>query len=314
MNKKVLTASIMALLLVPAIIFAELQFNFAVGFKGGTYEKFAKSLNDLNGLSYKIKNTKGSSAIISKINRGNSDLGIAQLDIYLNLEERQSGRTDNVKLILPLYAEEIHLFARKNIKSISGLKDKVIAIGDRNSGTAETAMIILLELDMLDGDNSIKSLQFMNIKTGIKKLWKGKIDAMFVVSGAPVKRLAKLPKKISKKVHLLPFAPKELEIMSKSKFNYKKASIKAKHYRWLEKDIETISVISSIIGSTSIWDKEVSNLIKTIFSYKETLERTHPKWKEVNKDTIMQYVNESPQLFHPAALQTLKIDNDNVAQ
>ena len=46
----------------------------------------------------------------------------------------------------------------------------------------------------------------------------------------------------------------------------------------------------------------------------ETLEKSHPKWEEVKKDTIMKYVNESPNLFHPAALEPLKGDKGNAAK
>lgn len=306
MKSKLIAASI--LLAVLSLLSADngVTFNFAVGFKGGTYESVAKSLNKLRALSYKIENTKGSSEIINKINRGESDFGIVQMDIFMNLQERDSGNTDNVKLVLPLYSEDVHILAKKDIRSIADLPGKIISIGARNSGTAETAMIILLELDMLDGKKSIKQLEYLDNKEAFNKLNRGKIDAMILVAGSPIKLISKLPKKILDKIHLVPFTGEYYSAVSKDKFFYKKTTIKAGCYPWLKNDLETMSVVSSIVAKSAMPGSAISDLINAIFLNKKELELKHPKWKELDKEIIRWYLKEYPALFHPDAEAALK--------
>ncbi len=306
MKRKLIAAVIALAVLSPLYAEEGMKFNFAVGFKGGTYEAVAKSLNKLSMLSYKIENTKGSSEIINKINNGESDFGIVQMDIYLNLQDRQDGTTENVRLVLPVYAEDVHILAKNSIKSIADLAGKTISIGARNSGTAETAMIILLELDMLDGDKSIKQLHYLENKDALNRLNSGKIDAMILVAGSPINLLLKLPKKFSDKIHLVPFSSDYYNTISKDKFFYKKTTIKAGCYPWLKEDIETMSVVSSIVVKSSAPGTAVSDLIKAIFLNRNELELKHPKWKELDKDTIRWYQKNYPALFHPDATAALK--------
>ncbi len=146
----------------------------------------------------------------------------------------------------------------------------------------------------------------MKIKDGFNKLNTGEIDALFIVAGAPVKLLSELPGSVSDKIHLIPFEFKKYKKVSINHFHYKRSSIKAKHYQWLNGDVETIAVVSSIIVNNAMPGSEVSNLIKTIFLNRKTLEEKHPKWKELNKFTIQWYLEGRPQLFHPEARKTLK--------
>ncbi|MCU0821395.1 MAG: hypothetical protein MUC95_02840, partial [Spirochaetes bacterium] len=172
---KVKLIAVLFIIMILSPIYGEepVTLTFAAGFKGGTYEAVAKSLDALQALSYKIENTRGSSQILDIINKGDADFGIVQMDIFLNLIERRTGSTDNVKLVLPLYSEDVHILGKNDIKTVAGLAGKTISIGARNSGTAETAMIILLELDMLDGSKSIKQLEYLDNNEAFNKLNKG---------------------------------------------------------------------------------------------------------------------------------------------
>ena len=129
---------------------------------------------------------------------------------------------------------------------------------------------------------------------------------MILVAGSPIKLLSKLPRKILDKIHLVPFTEDYYNIVSKDKFFYKKTSIKAGCYPWLSGDLDTMSVVSSIVVKSSMPGIAVSDLINAIFLNKNELENQHPKWKELDKETIRWYLKNYPDLFHPDAAATLK--------
>ncbi len=279
---------------------------FAVGFKGGTYEHFARSLNDLPSLSYEITNTQGSAEIIRYVNASRSDFGIAQLDILFNLNERDNQSSANVKLVLPLYTEEVHILANKNIKKITDLAGKTISVGARNSGASETTLIILSALNLLEGSKAVKRLRFIDVEGSLNMLESGEIDAMFVVAGAPVKALMDISDSLAEKFHLLYFTKRQYRKITQNQYHYKKAKIRPEDYKWLKRKTGVLSVISAIIVNKRMPDKDVSNLIKAIFSNKKSLESRHRKWKEVKKKTIKWYVEGRSSQFHKGAKKALE--------
>lgn len=284
----------------------EKPLQFSVGFKGGTYEYFAKTLNKLPGVSFKIINTQGSNDIVRYVNAGRSDFGIAQLDIIFNLDSRESRATENIRFVLPLYSEEVHVIAKNSIRSISDLSGKTISVGARNSGTSETALIILSQLDLLDGSKAVRRMRFMEPEQGLKKLENGQIDAVFIVAGAPVKLLRRLPSGFSSKGHLLSFNKRQYKKVTQNQYHYKKSRIRAGRYPWQTEAAKTISVVSSIITNKRMPDSDVSNLINKIFSNRNRLNGMHPKWKEVDNETIKWYLDGRPYQFHKGAKEALK--------
>lgn len=276
--------------------------KFAVGFKGGTYESIVESLDDLPGLSFAAVNSQGSREIISSVNDRSTEFGIVQLDILSDVFNKGSLGVDNVKLVLPLYVEEVHLLADKKVDSIEELAGKTISVGAANSGSAGTALIIL---DQLGISGLVKEILFMNIDAGLESLKQGKIDAICIVSGAPVELLASLPEDFGNRFHLLVFNNERYDKVTKNKYHYQKARILADNYPWLKSDVKTISVVSSIIANSAVPGEDVCKLINTVFSNRKDLEKAHPKWMELDSDTISWYLKNRADQFHPEAKRAL---------
>lgn len=301
--KKILSAiAVITAVMIPGTGNTGKSYKFAVGFKGGTYEKCAQSLNNITPFKFKVVNSQGSTEIIKMVNQGEVDFGIAQLDILLDLDQREREKTQNVKFVLQLYSEEVHLLVDNKINSYNELKGKTLSIGAKNSGSAGTAMIVLDKLNLWD---VLKSFRNMDVRDGLSGLQKGRIDAMIVVSGVPVKMLTQLPLGLSQKVRLLPFSDEQYEKVTENQYHYRKSVVKANSYPWLKEDVNTISVVSAIIVNKDVPDDDVSALVKYIFSKKSLLAKRHPKWKELDKDTITWYLEGRSYLFHPAAIKAL---------
>ena len=87
-----------------------------------------------------------------------------------------------IKMVFPLYNEEVHLLARKDIADFEDLADKTVAIGEEGSGIYLTARLLFEASD-------VKPREMIPIAPdeALALLKQGKIDAMFYVAGYPVK-------------------------------------------------------------------------------------------------------------------------------
>jgi hypothetical protein len=301
--KKIITISLTLIALMPLGGYTQQNYNFAVGFKGGTYESIAKSLDEITPLSFTILSTQGSTDIIRMVNEGKADFGIAQIDIFLDLDKRESQTTENVKFLLPLYSEELHILADRKIKSIDGLSGMTVSVGARNSGTSGTALIVIDQLDLMD---KIKAMRFTDTKEGLEDLKNGKIDSLFIVSGVPVELLSGLESAFLEKFGLLSFNGEQYNKIIKNQYHYKKAAIGPRDYSWLKEKVNTLAVVSTIVVNKNVSEQVVSDIIKVIFANRKTLEKKHPKWKEMDDNTIRWYLEGRSYLFHKGAKKALE--------
>jgi TRAP transporter TAXI family solute receptor len=173
-----------------------------------------------------------------------------------------------------------------------------ISVGAKNSGTAGTALIVIDQLDMMD---KIKAMRFSDTKEGLEDLKNGKVDSLFIVSGAPVELLSGFESAILERFGLLPFTGEQYNRIIKNQYHYKKATVGPRDYTWLKENINTLAVVSTIIVNKNVPDHLVSDMIKAIFANRKELRLSHPKWREMDDTTIRWYLEGRGFLFHKAA-------------
>ena len=144
------------------------------------------SLAAEQGLVIEVKPSIGSLDNIRRMaGKENAGLSIVQSDVvdYLAKNPGRINRSvlRNLKLVFPLYDEEVHLLARKEITSINDLANKRVAVGKLGSGTYITANNILNIVDI-----NVNQISDLTPKDAFIALVLGKIDAVFFVGGKPV--------------------------------------------------------------------------------------------------------------------------------
>lgn len=274
---------------------------FAAGFKGGTYESIANTLNKHPDLSLEIINTSGSSQIIQKVASGRAQIGIAQLDSFL--DSSKTNHHENVQILLPLYLEELHILSNKKFLSIQDLKGANISLGAKRSGSHKTGKNLLKTFN-IHAKNT--HFSFFNIKKSIKKLQDGKIDALFLVSGQPVKMLQEQPKHFGDNIHLLSVPANSFKKVSDTYFHYQSTMISKHSYKWQDSNIQTIGVFSALIGQSKLRFTEVTTILKPLLNQSGQLQQTHAKIKKLNLQTVLYYLASRSKAFHPSAIVYLK--------
>jgi len=123
------------------------------------------------------------------ISRGDLEMGLAQADIAAWAYHGTAAYGDqeplsNLRVLARLYPENVHLIVRQNsdIKDITGLKGKKVAMGPENSGTAATAKLILSAYGV---KWTTVQMKYMEFAAFARAFTEGTVDAAFIVSGAP---------------------------------------------------------------------------------------------------------------------------------
>jgi TRAP transporter TAXI family solute receptor len=252
------------------------------GSERGTYYQFGLNLQALgkaNGFNVAVHPSKGSvENVFAVYQRPGVPMGIVQADVLAFVARVQTDETlkriaKKIKLVFPLYNEEIHLLARKGIATFDDLAGKRVAIGREGSGTYLTTRL-LFRL------SEVAPREMLNIDTdeALAALKAGKIDAMFFVAGYPVRLLAEGVTAADDLV-LVPVTNKDI-----TEF-YPRATIPAGVYAWQPQPVETVAV-KAVLVSFDFRRNDCDNVgrfAQVVASNMEWLTRNgHPKWKAVD--------------------------------
>ncbi len=252
------------------------------GVKNGSYEQFAHDVDKISNIVVGVDNSYGSMDNFRQLYlREKYYVAFMQQDVLIDQKkddiEYETNYTDNMRVLLPLANEDIHLLTLKSNKfeNLKSLKRKKVGVGTINQGTQVTAKIVK---DLSRGKWEEVEVGF---EEGLEKLFKKEIDALFFVGTAPVAKLSEF--KSNSDLTLLPITS------SKLKKVYTPVTIEANTYPWLKKNIQTYAVTSvlatNIKDETPEQHKALLQLMTDIYNNIDKLRtQGHEKWKEVNFD------------------------------
>lgn len=161
------------------------QCKVATGQKGGTYNSlgsaFAVTVNqESTKLTLSPIESDGSVANLKLIDQGKVDFAFVQND---------SEGLASVRAVAPLYKEVLHIVTgNSEIKNIDDLRNKRVACGAKDSGTAELSRLVFKYFQM-----SMKDIQpqYLNSEDSIKGLKDGKLDAVMIIGGVRDRRIVR---------------------------------------------------------------------------------------------------------------------------
>lgn len=169
------------------------------GGTSGTYYAFGgvlgQYIKNYAGIDVTVVSTDGSKANIQSIGVGDYQLGTVQSDVMAYAWEgtrsfEKDGKVDSFRVVAGLYAEAVQLVTMDPaIKSVADLKGKAVSIGAPASGVYFNAMDVLAAAGLTEADIKPQYLSFADSTDGLKD---GKIDAAFVVAGAPTTSIVDL--------------------------------------------------------------------------------------------------------------------------
>ena len=261
--------------------------TMGTGGTAGTYYGYGGILGNQiktsTGITVNVVSTDGSKANILGIDAGNYQLGTVQSDVmaYAAAGTRsfeQEGALDSFRVIGGLYAEAVQLVTMDaNIKSVADLKGKKVSIGAAGSGVYFNAIDILGAAGLTEQDIVAQYQSFADSADALKD---GKIDAAFIVAGAPTPAIQELTTSAS--AYLVPIDGDVANKLMESSPYYTTYKIPAETYKGQTADVTTVTVKATLIVSTTASEEDVYNVTKAIFDNKEAITTAHAKGAELS--------------------------------
>ena len=263
------------------------KMTMGTGGTSGTYYAFGGVLGQYiknnAGIDVTVVSTDGSKANIESIDSGDYQLGTVQSDVmaYAWAGSRSfeaNGKINSFRVVAGLYAEAVQLVTMNpDIKSVVDLKGKSVSIGAPGSGVYFNAMDVLTAAGLSEDD--IKP-QYQSFADSTDALKDGKIDAAFIVAGAPTAAITELC--TTNSAYLVPIdGDIAAKLMADCAF-YTAYTIPAGTYAGQTEDVTTVTVKATLIVSASASEDDVYNLTKAIFDNVDAIAAENGKGKELS--------------------------------
>lgn len=264
-----------------------IKMTMGTGGTSGTYYAFGGVLGQYirnnAGIDVTVVATDGSKANIQGIAIGDYQLATVQSDVMAyawagTRSFESSGKVDSFRVVGGLYAEAVQLVTMDpEIKSVADLKGKAVSIGAPSSGVYFNAVDVLTAAGLTLEDIKPQYLSFGDSADGLKD---GKIDAAFIVAGAPTAAISELC--ATNSAYLVPIdGDVASKLMQESPF-YTTYTVPAGTYTGQTEDVATVTVKATLIVSASASEDAVYKLTKAIFDNAEAIAKENGKGAELS--------------------------------
>jgi TRAP transporter TAXI family solute receptor len=263
------------------------ELRFVTGSETGTYYAFGTVIaqHATNNIGKKVTALvgAGSKGNVNKLQDKEADLAFCQSDVMAYAYSgtnlfKDEGKVENFSVLGALYVETVQLVSvNPDIKSVADLKGKKVSVGQSGSGVYFNALDVLGAYDMKLEDIQPTYQSFGDSANDLKD---GKIDAAFIVAGAPTTAVTELAA-TNKNTHLISFDEEHLQKLLKASPYYTKSVIKGGTYSTITEDVTTVGVGAVILVRDEISEELVYKLTKDIFDNAPQLGKDHAKYEEV---------------------------------
>jgi len=286
--KKILALALAALMLFAlASCGGGAKMTMGTGGTTGTYYAFGGVLGQYiknnAGIDVVVVSTDGSKANIQGIDAGDYQLGTVQSDVMAYAWNgtnsfAQDGAVKTFRVVGGLYAEAVQLITMDPaIKSVADLAGKSVSIGAPGSGVYFNAIDVLAAAGLSEQD--IKA-QYQSFGDSTEALKDGKIDAAFIVAGAPTPAITELA--TSAEAYLVPIEGDIAAAIMANCPYYTEYVIPAGTYPKQDADIKTVTVKATLIVSADADETAVYELTKAIFENTAAIAAENGKGAELS--------------------------------
>lgn len=302
LNKKGLVSIVSAIAMVMALSFALVgcgggsdnnastanggSLRFVTGGESGTYYAFgsviAQHASNNTDIDVTAASSGGSQANIQELEDGTAELGFSQSDVmtyaYDGTNLFEGTPVTSFSVLGALYQEQVQIVTcDPNIKTVADLKGKNVSIGAAGSGVYFNAIDILGVYGLTEDDINPTYQSFGDSADALKD---GKIDAAFIVAGAPTTAIVDLS--TSKTAYLISLDQSHIQQLIEANPFYSEATIPAGTYSGQTADVVTVGIDAIILVDNAVSEEDVYALTADIFDDPAALVDNHAKYAEIS--------------------------------
>ena len=301
---------VIALLLALVMVFAlcacgsssKEALTFTTGGESGTYYAFgsvlAQYVSSNSDLSVTAITGNGSKANVEDLDAGDVQLGFCQSDVMSYAYDgtnlfAETGAVGSFSVAAALYKEQVQIVTMNpDIKTVADLKGKSVSVGAQGSGVYFNAIDVLSSYGMTLDDIDPKYQSFGDSAESLKDK---KIDAAFIVSGAPTTAIVDLS--TSAQVYLVSIDDEHMDKLLASSPYYSAYTIAADVYGTPE-DVQTVAVAAVVLVRDDVSDDDVYTFVSTIFDNIDAISEQHGKGAELSLEFASSMTSVP---YHPGA-------------
>ena len=273
---------------------------FGTGGETGTYYAYGGVLSQYvsgkTDVSITAVTSGGSQANIEDIAAEANQLGFVQSDVMsyaysgTNLFEEP---VEGFSTVAAMYMEQVQIITlNPDIKSVADLEGKIVSIGALGSGVYFNAIDILGVYGLSESD--IEPV-YQSFGDSVESLQDGKIDAAFIVAGAPTNAVTSLA--TTNDVYLVSLDAEHIAKLIEVSPYYSEATIAADVYGTAE-DATTVAIAAVIIAADSVSEDAIYDMTSTIFENLGEISEQHAKGYEASLE-FASSITDVP--YHPGA-------------
>ena len=301
---------VIALLLALVMVFAlcacgsssKEALTFTTGGESGTYYAFgsvlAQYVSSNSDLSVTAITGNGSKANVEDLDAGDVQLGFCQSDVMSYAYDgtnlfAETGAVGSFSVAAALYKEQVQIVTMNpDIKTVADLKGKSVSVGAQGSGVYFNAIDVLGAYGMTEADITPVYQSFGDSAESLKDK---KIDAAFIVSGAPTTAIVDLS--TSAQVYLVSIDDEHMDKLLASSPYYSAYTIAADVYGTPE-DVQTVAVAAVVLVRDDVSDDDVYTFVSTIFDNIDAISEQHGKGAELSLEFASSMTSVP---YHPGA-------------
>ncbi len=287
---------IIALLLAAVMVFAlcacgssssaKKELIMTTGNETGTYYAYGTVLaNYVSGktdFSITAVAGKGSKANIEDMSANLAQLGFCQSDVmsYAFNGERlfDGAKVSDFSAVAALYMEQVQIVTTNpDVKTVADLKGKAVSIGESGSGVYFNAIDVLTAYGLSESDIDAKYQSFSDSADSLKD---GKIDAAFIVAGAPTTAITDLA--TAKDVNLVSIDNEHINALIDMCPYYSAYTVPAGTYKGMDSDVQTVAIAAMVLARDDVAEDAVYSFLKTIFADTAAVTEQHAKGGELD--------------------------------
>mgnify|MGYP002596624521 CR=1 FL=1 len=271
---------------------ASAKLRFVTGGESGTYYAFGSVIaqHATNNTNVAVTGLvgNGSKSNVEELADGNAELAFCQSDVMAyayngtNLFEQP---IDCFSTVAALYMEDVQIVTTDpSIKTVADLAGKNVSVGAAGSGVYFNAVDILSAYGLgdLDADGKFTKINatYQSFGDSADSLKDGKIDAAFIVAGAPTTAITDLS--TTKTAYLISLDQAHIQQLIAENNFYSEAVIPAGTYAGQTNDVVTVGVDAVIIVDNAVSEEDVYALTADIFDNAPDLIENHAKYAEIS--------------------------------
>jgi TRAP transporter TAXI family solute receptor len=301
-------ALVAAVALAPLAAQAEQFINILTGGTGGVYYPLGVAMSKIYAEKIKdskpsVQSTKASVENLNLIQSGRGEIAFTLGDTLAdawkgNAEVGFKKKLDKLRTVAAIYPNYIQIAALKsaNIKTLTDLKGKRLAVGAPKSGTELNARAVLGGAGMTYKD--LGKVEYLPFNESVELMKNRQLDATLISAGLGVSAIRDLCASVDCVIVAIPKS-----VVEKVGTPYQTGVIPAGTYNGQDADVEVATVQNYLVTRSDLKDDVVYEMTKTFFDNLPALQAAHAAAKSIKLD---QAAKSPPVPLHPGAAKYYK--------